>query len=331
MQGDISTLGNFFSRFVVSLVGNALLLLCILGLFFGIDWRLGLALTLFSILSLFATRYLQNSMAPIWTMVRQVSTDLSGFLEEYLSGMEDIRSSGAGSYLLRELAIVSRPVLTAWRKARTRVVAIFNIIGTLFTLGTILALGIAIWLYTMGHISVGTVYVIYTYAQLLARPLNEFHSQVQDLQQAFASIKRIRELFAIRSAIDDAGTASLPEQAFSVEFQGVSFAYTPEQPVLKTLSFHLPAGQVLGIVGRTGSGKTTMTRLLERFYDPQSGSILLGGVDIRQLRIKDLRQRVAMITQDVHLFHASLRDNLTLFDDTIADEQILSTIKLLGI
>jgi ABC-type multidrug transport system fused ATPase/permease subunit len=105
--------------------------------------------------------------------------------------------------------------------------------------------------------------------------------------------------------------------------------------VLRDLSFHLPPGTVLGLLGRTGSGKTTLTRLLFRLYDPDQGAVCLGSddtlTDIRQLSLGDLRQRVAMVTQDIQLFHASVRDNLTFFDRTLSDDAIVQSIHDLGL
>ena len=117
-----------------------------------------------------------------------------------------------------------------------------------------------------------------------------------------------------------------------VTFRDVRFGYAAEaEPVVDHLSFSLPAGQVLGVLGRTGSGKTTLTRLLFRLYDPQSGTVELGGVDIRQTPLRELRRNVAMVTQEVQLFHATIRDNLTFFDTGIPDERILAAIEALGL
>jgi ATP-binding cassette subfamily B protein len=117
----------------------------------------------------------------------------------------------------------------------------------------------------------------------------------------------------------------------SVEFSGVSFSYLPERSVLKDLSFELRPGRVLGVLGRTGSGKTTLSRLIFRLYDTDRGAVRLGGVDIREVRLDELRRRVGMVTQDVQLFNASVRDNLTLFDRTVEDGRIVRSLHDLGL
>ena len=121
------------------------------------------------------------------------------------------------------------------------------------------------------------------------------------------------------------------EKAHSVEFENVSFGYGDEEMVLRDINFRLEPGRILGLLGRTGSGKTTITRLLFRLYDPASGTIRLAEHDIRDSTLEGLRGSIGMVTQDVQLFGASMRDNLTLFDTSIPDERILTVLRDLGL
>ena len=116
-----------------------------------------------------------------------------------------------------------------------------------------------------------------------------------------------------------------------MELDGVSFGYAEDAPVLRDVSVRLEPGRVLGVVGRTGSGKTTLTRLLPRFYDPLAGAVRLGGVDLRTVRLAAVRARIGLVTQEVHLFNASVRDNLTLFDDGVPDDRISAVLDTLGL
>jgi len=164
---------------------------------------------------------------------------------------------------------------------------------------------------------------------------------LQTVQRSFASIDRVEALYSLKSAMNQTGTALLPAGPLGVSFEEVSFEYNEDSPVLKQISFHLQPGKVLGVLGRTGSGKTTVTRLLFRLYDPTTGTIGLSppnagaacaeSIDLRDLDLASLRQRVGIVTQDVQLFHASVRDNLTFFDPSIPDEQILDVIHELGL
>jgi ATP-binding cassette subfamily B protein len=196
-------------------------------------------------------------------------------------------------------------------------------------IGTASLFAVAAYLLNAGSITIGAIYLIFHYTGLLSHSLLQITYQLEDLQRAVASIERVDELFHTSSKIQD-GQDKLPATTpLTVEFKNVSFGYAASSPILKDISFYLRPGAVLGLLGRTGSGKTTLTRLLFRFYDPDQGTICLNGMDIRQVRLSSLRQYIGFVTQDVQLFHASIRDNLTFFESCISDEQILQAIRSL--
>lgn len=174
--------------------------------------------------------------------------------------------------------------------------------------------------------------MIYQYSNSLHGPLEQLAREMQDLQSATASIKRIEELFHERSAITEPAVPQrLPSGPLSVIFDGVTFGYAPEDPVLKEVTFTLEEGKVLGLLGRTGSGKSTLTRLLCRLYDPQRGVIRLGDKNLLDSSLEDIRQRIGKVTQEVQLFQASVRNNLTFFDDSIVDDRIIEALEMLGL
>jgi ABC-type multidrug transport system fused ATPase/permease subunit len=154
---------------------------------------------------------------------------------------------------------------------------------------------------------------------------------MQDLQKAAAGVERISDLFALSATIRGQGVRELPEGALPIGFDGVSFHYEDGEPVLENVSFRLGAGRKLGLLGRTGSGKTTLTRLLFRLYDPVAGRIELGNTDLRALEPDYVRSRVAMVTQDVQLFRASVRDNLTFFGQQVPADAIIRVIRDVGL
>ena len=331
VDGDVATLGNFFSRFVVHLLGNGLLMLGVLVILFTIDWRVGLSMTFFVLLTIFVMNKLRNFSVPYWRTARQANADLFGFLEERLSGTEDIRSSGATDYTMRGLYERSRNLLHKERRA----VLIGSSSGSstiiIFTLGTAIALGLGAYLFLEGSITTGTVFLIFILSETLRRPIDQITRQLQDLQMATASISRISDLMSEKSNIHDGTGPGVPSGALEVAFDRVTFGYNAEEPVLRDVSFSLRPGEVLGVLGRTGSGKTTLTRLLFRLYDPQEGSVRLGDLDLRDTRLSSIRHSVGMVTQDIHLFHAPLRDNLTLFDRSIPDDRIEEVLHDLGL
>lgn len=331
IDGDVAELSTFFSQLVIGVVGNLLLLLGILVVLFLEDWRVGLAFTLFAAIMLYALNRMRDRTIPYQKVVRQAYADLFGFLEERLAGTEDIRSSGAVAFVLRGLYRLQYAILRCWLKAHKIFVVVGSIADMLLTLGTAATLVASYYLLQSNAITIGTAYLFVHYITLLGRPLRGLSYQIESLQTAGASIERLAELRCIRSRIQDGPGADIPPGPPSLAFDNVSFAYTEGEPVLRDLSFDLQPGAVVGLLGRTGSGKTTLARLIFRLYDPTAGRVVLNGVDVRQARLQDLRQCVAIVTQDVQLFQASMRDNLTFFDRSIPDEQILAVIDELGL
>ena len=193
------------------------------------------------------------------------------------------------------------------------------------------ALAVGAYLFQRGEITIGTLYLIVHYFELIGGPLQQLSAQVEDFQRSTASIQRVRDLLATRSSIEDGAEALNPVGPVSIGFDNVRFGYRPGTEVLRGVSFRLEPGRTLGLLGRTGSGKTSMSRLLLRLYDPDEGVVRMGDTDVRRLRVKELRKYVGIVTQEVQLFHASVRDNLTLFDSSIDDARILEVLRDLGL
>jgi ABC-type multidrug transport system fused ATPase/permease subunit len=176
---------------------------------------------------------------------------------------------------------------------------------------------------------------MFSYTDKLSQPIQQIQSQLEDLQQAEACIRRVEELLNITSALPDGEEAFPPRraghEALAVAFNNVTFGYVADEPVIHDLTFSVQPGRVLGVLGRTGSGKTTLARLLFRLYDPQCGEVCVDGMPLQQVRLRELRRHIGMVTQDVQLFHASVRNNLTFFNCSIPDEQILAAIDEVGL
>jgi ATP-binding cassette, subfamily B, bacterial len=333
VDGDVSTLARFFSRFVVYVLGNGLLMVGVLALLFHVDWRVGLGLSAFAALAVTTMLRIRAVATPAWAAERQASADFYGFLGEYLAGLEDIRSSGARAFVLRRCAEVMRPWRAVTLKAQTWGYAMAATSQGLFALGTAVAFALSAMLFKAGTLTIGTVYLIFQYTAVLSQPTEQIRKEVQDLQQADASMGRIEALLGTAPRLVDGpgGLLALPPGPLAVELDGVSFDYAEDAPVLRDVSVCVKPGRVLGVVGRTGSGKTTLTRLLPRFYDPLAGVVRLGGVDLRTVRLAAVRARIGLVTQEVHLFNASVRDNLTLFDDGVPDDRISAVLETLGL
>lgn len=330
IDNDVVQLSNFFSQLVVRVIGNILLLVGIVCVLFLEDWRIGIAFALLSITALFLLNRVRSLAIEPEKRLREADADLLSFLEERLSGTEDIRSSGAVPYVIQKLHQLHQVILDRMKAVRRRHVLIWAVAGGVMAVGYIIAVLAGYSLLPTGLMTIGTVYLVMQYLELLNRPLRELTQQVESLQNAGASIERIRDLLAIKPQITAGPGADLAEGPLSLEFDDVSFRYRDANDlVLNNIRFALKPGEVMGLLGRTGSGKTTITRLIFRLYDPIEGHIRLGGVDLTQATLSQLRGKVAMVTQDVQLFEANIRDNITFFDKGITDEQILNVIDAL--
>ena len=330
IDGDANELGGFFSSFVINLLGNVLLLAGILALLFREDWRAGLALTAFTAVMLTVLARMRHLAVAHSRAERDASTETFGFIEERLSGREEIWANKAKPYVDRRF----RELMRAWFRADIRAglmtAIMFDINGFMFRVGSAVSLAVGAYLFLNDLATIGTVYLIFHYTSLIGTPVQSVTRQLNTLQRATASLVRIFELFQNRRTVLD-GKGSLAVDEPSLRLEEVSFAYGEGEPVLRDVTFDLRPGRVLGVVGRTGSGKTTLARLLVRLYDPDEGRILLGGQDIRECGVADLREHVAMVTQDVRIFHGAIRDNLTLYDRSVDDERLLTVFDRLGI
>jgi len=335
IDGDVQALSNFFSQFVIKVVANVLLLLGILVLLFRVDWRVGLALAVFVLVTGVTLLRLRNISVPYWKASSEANAALFGFLEERLGGTKDIRANGAIAYTLRRFYELVRRTWQTQLKAGVMVNVMINTTMLLFTIGNATALLVGAYLFGTGSISLGTVYVIFHYSNMLMQPIEQITQQMEDLQKAGASIARVRELTGIRTKLEDGTGAALPAGPLAVDFERVSFGYDHAEPVLRNISFRLRPGSVLGLLGRTGSGKTTLIRLLLRLYDPAHGRICLGdgthAVNLRDVYLRELPRHIGVVTQNVQLFNASVRDNLAFFDRSIPDERILEVLAELGL
>jgi ATP-binding cassette subfamily B protein len=339
IDGDLLTVSQFFSQLVVMVIGSVLLLAGILVALCLEDLRLGGVFTGFSAAMLLLFIRLRNIAVPHDAAWREAASQLFGYIEERLAGTEDIRSCGAVDFVLLGLYRLHYTILQCWRKAELLHVTIRLWAGLMMSAGYGIAFVGGYRLYRSGALTLGAVYLVVQYTELIARPIRIITQQFQELQSIGANVERVNELFAVTSRIRDPDPAiALFEpgpregrRALPVVFEGVTFGYAKAEPVLRDVCFAVEPGQVLGVLGRTGSGKTTLARLLFRLYDPDEGRILLDSADLQRYRLADLRRRVAMVTQDVQLFQASIRDNLTFFDASIEDRRLTAALEELGL
>ena len=326
IDGDSETLGGFFSTFAIEVLGNSIMLVAVLALLFRENWLAGLALSTFAFVSIAVIIGMRNVSISSWRADREASTETYGFIEERLAGREDIRTSAAQSHVMKGYF----DHMWRWFRVRVRAAVVSSFVANtaLFinSAGLAVSLFVGAFLFYEDWITIGTVFLIYQYARLLIGPVIVVSHEMEGLQRAGASVIRIHDLLRTRREVIDGRGVRFPDGPLSVRFDSVSFAYNSGESVLHDVTLDLRPGRLLGLLGRTGSGKTTMTRLLFRLYDPDEGRILIGGEDIRVARLTDLRDRVGLVPQDVRLFHGTVRDNLTFFERSVPDAHLLEVL-----
>ena len=362
IDGDVALLADFFSFFNLQVICNGLILIGILAYTFYERWWIGLVLISAVILSTIVIMRVSRIAVVPYKRFRESKSAFSSFLAEYLGGRLAIRASHARSFLVRSLWQVMRDFRTAIVNTFVAGETSTHLPPAVNNVLQVLILGFCAYLYLSGSMQLGVVYVLYAYSGMIVARLGRMGNQVSWLQSASANITRIQDLLATESRVVDRGAARLETDdpptdkrpVVGLRFEAVSFGYetsakpngpakaesqaaTGKERVLKDVSFELMPGKVLGLLGRTGSGKTTLTRLLFRLYDPDEGTICLYGphaptpVDLRDLPLAALRRRIGLVTQEVQFFRASLRDNLTFFKADVPDAQITQVIEDLGL
>jgi len=330
IDGDVSAIAEFFARFVVQVVGNGVFLVGVLVLLWREDISIGALLTLFSLAALVFMARAGGFVGRRAQAARVATADLVAYLDERLGGLPDLKTSGADDYVVGRLTERTAARFDTARAASLAGTAYSGAISATFVVGAAAALGLAAALHGAGAIVLGTVYVVFRYTGMLRHPLDRLMRQMHSFQQATGGLTRVQALLAARPRVVDGPGTALPGGALALELENVSFAYEAE-PVLRGVSLRLAPGQVLGLLGRTGSGKTTIARLLFRLYDPDEGAVRLGGVDVRDARLADLRGRVALVTQDVQLLQGTLRENVALFVGAVSDERLRAVFGELGL
>jgi len=331
VDGDVTSISNFFAMFIVQVIGSFVLLAGILGFMFTVNLPIAIVMTVFTLLSILFMVFIRNLGVQSSKNEREASASLFGMIEERIAGIEDVQANGHVPYVMNRFYKLMRTVFLKGRRAWMLRVIPWNTTVILFAIAVTAVLLLGVHYFMQGAISLGTLFLIYQYTQMLNDPIEMLGDQVQEFQKAKSGMLRSRELLALSSEIKDGDEDQLPIGALGLEFEHVHFSYNHDKPVLRDINFEIKPGQRLGIIGRTGSGKSSLSRVLLRLYNLDRGVIRVGGKDISELSMKALYRRVGMVTQDVQLFDGTLRDNLTLFNPEVSDDMILETTERLGL
>lgn len=334
IDGDVVAIGDYAVTLLMDVVVSVLLLAGVIISIFFIDVMLGAAATVFCALLGWLMFKGQGLALPAEMRSRARTAVLLGNVEETMSGLEDLRANGAGEYAVGRFYRASREVYRADRRSGLVGTTVVAATSVAFTIGTALLLGVVAWLLSRSSLTVGTAVLLFQYTLLVRAPFEQLVEKIRGYQGALAGLGRVRELLAQRANppapqqprnLPAAGPLDVVIDHVSHRYDGAS------ADAVHDLTINLRAGETLGLIGRTGSGKTTIARLLLRIYDPAGGAVRLGGVDVRDIDPESLHRRVAMVTQDVHLFDASIRDNLTLFRADIDDKRLRHVLDEVGL
>lgn len=329
VDGDVTALSDFVASFAVKAAAALVTLVGLVLILLVRDWPVGIGLAVYLSLAI-ATMFRLRNRAVDEAATEQAATGrMLGEIEERLTGADDLRSNGGGSHAVATFQKASAAVLRSSLQRERQGVTLWVISNAVFVLGGLIALAVDVALLRRGAITLGTAYLIFQYTQILRAPLGQLADETERVQRAAGGMARSLELLAERSSIVDDGTRKLAPGAQSLELDHVTFTYDDEDvpvSVIDDLSVTIAPGTSVGVLGRTGSGKTTLARLVLRLVEPTEGTVRLGGVALPDIALADLRAHTGVVSQDVHLFGSTIRDNLTLFDESIDDARLRAAL-----
>lgn len=313
VTNDIQNLHEMFTSVIVTMFNDVLTLVGILALLCWLNWRLALLLFLLLPLLFLHTFWFTRLARDAFRAIRSGLARINSFLQESLAGIAVLQIFGREAEVRRRFAAVNADYL----HHTLRQIRIFGLFMP--AVDFLNAVGIAgvLWLggreIMAGRMSLGVLVAFLSYLRLLFQPLRELSQKSSVVQSALASAERIFELLDRESAMRvPARSAAVPSFRGAIAFEGVTFGYEPEKTVLREISFAAAPGGTIALVGATGSGKSTVINLLERFHDPQAGTVRIDGIDLRELAPEAIRSQIGLIMQEVFVLPATLRENILL-------------------
>ena len=331
VDGDVTSVSDFMGRVIPRATGALLTMVGMIGVLVVVDWRLALG----------AVVYVSVAVAVIirgrHRAVGEASDEMGSYarlyggIEERLTAAEDLRSNGAGGHAMWRFVEDSADALGSAVRREKAFLRMWWVVDGSVAAGSVVSLIASGLLVSRGVITVGDAFLLFQYVLLLSRPLEDLVDQLETVQKANGAMVRVIDLLAIEPEIRDEGTISPAAGPLTIEFRDVSFDYGDEQAVLQSIDLSFAAGRSIGVVGRTGSGKTTLSRLVLRLVDATRGAVLLGGVPIEQIPLAELRNRVALVPQEVELLSGTVRDNVTLFDERPTDDDVEVALRNAGL
>ena len=331
VDGDVTSVSEFLGKVVTKAAGAAMVMAGMIVVLTVIDWRLGLGMAVYVAAALAVVvrgrhRAVSESSDEMGALGR-----LYGGIEERLTAAEDLRASGAADHVAWRFVEDSEEALTSAVRRERAFLVMWWFVQAAVAAGWVVALVLGALLVDAGTISLGTAFLLFQYVLLVSRPLEEVVHELETVQKANGAMVRVLDLMTTEATVVDEGRTSPPTGPLGVTASAVCFDYGDDQPVLSDVDLAIGPGRSVGIVGRTGSGKTTFSRLVLRLVEATDGTLALGGVPIADISLAELRSRVALVPQEVELFAGSVRDNVTLFDDGPSDDAVVDALRRVGL
>ncbi len=312
-------------------LGAALLIAGMIVVLASIDWRLGIGMLFYVGLSVVVVVAMRHRAVSESSDELGSYAQLYGGIEERLTAAEDLRANGAGAHAMWRFIEDSAGALRSSVRRERAFMSMWWVVQGAVVAGTVLSILVSAFMVPRGLMTLGTAFLLFQYVLLIGRPLEEMVHELETVQKANGAMVRVADLLAVRATIVDTGSVSPATGALSVSCHDVSFEYGDDQPVLRHVWLEIDRARSVGVVGRTGSGKTTFSRLVLRLVEATGGSICLGGVPMADIPLAELRRRVALVPQEVELFGGTIRDNVTMFDPEPSDEAVIDALRAVGL
>jgi len=329
---DIETISSIFSEGLFMIISDLLKMVVIAGFMLSQSWRL--SLIVFAILPfiIYATRVFQKAMKVAFEDVRNQVANLNSFVQERITGMKIVQVFTREETEYKRFKEINEKHKKAWVKT----VWYNSIFFPIAEMSSSIAIGLLVWyggLNTIGGgvITLGIITMFIELTQMLYRPLRQIADKFNTLQMGMVAANRVFGILDTQSHISDEGTIELDHVNGLIEFKDVRFGYLENEEVIKGISFTVNSGETIAIVGATGAGKSTIINLLNRFYEINSGSILIDNIAINEYRLHSLRRHIAVVLQDVFLFADTILNNITLNNPDISEAEVIMAAKAIGV
>ncbi|APG60191.1 ABC transporter ATP-binding protein [Christiangramia salexigens] len=329
---DIETIASIFSQGLFMIISDLLKMLVVIGVMFYKSWELTLLVLTVLPFIIYATRVFQKKMKLAFEEVRTHVADLNTFVQERITGMKIVQLFTREKTEYANFKDINNKHRNAWVKT----VWYNSIFFPIAEMSTSITIGLIVWFGGLrvvagDDMSLGIIVAFIELSQMLFRPLRQIADKFNTLQMGMVAANRVFGVLDTEASIEDKGDIELKQFKGEIEFRDVHFSYVEDEEVVKGISFKVEPGETVAIVGATGAGKSTIINLLSRFYEINSGTILVDDNDIKDIQIKSLRSQIAVVLQNVFLFADTIMNNINLDNPDISDEDVIAAAKQIGI